>query len=434
MAIDGYTLGMAAPRTSTKPRVDTPVAHRLRELRTRAGLTQAQVAAGRYTSAYISALENGLVRPSMAALTHIAARLNVGIDDLVRGQDGRWERLQADLHLAAGEWATALAQYDSLLEQSRSEMDEALIRSGRAEALCRLNRPREALTDAATAYEALARLGARPQSATAGYWLAFANYQLDNVAESRAIGQQLLAEVRAGLSVQEDFKLRLLVALAMIETWDGEHGRAIAFLEEARSLADGTDDRRRARFLFTLAQTYAMSGDHEGALRSGMQALAIFELLDSEREAMALRNILALAYLEAGDLTHARAFADEARQTIERFDDRRLLAQVAETQAQIALATEDRAAVHRYALEALDLARATNEVQAEAGALRTLARERRADEPDAAEARYRQAADLLRRSGPRRLLQDLLREWAELLVEQGRHAEAVEILQEALDR
>ncbi len=425
---------MAPSRASTKPRVDTPVARRLRELRTRAGLTQAQVAAGRYTSAYISALENGLVRPSMAALTHIAARLDVGIDELVREQGGRWDRLEADLQLAAGNWDVALAHYDTLLDRAASQLDRALIQTGRAEALCRLNRAREAVTDAAAAYETLMRAGASVQAASAGYWLAFANYQLDNLVESRAIAHQLLAEVRAGLAVQDDFKVRLLVALGLIESWDGEHQRALAFLEEARALTDGMDDHRRARFLFTLARTFAESGDHEAALQNGMRALALFEAIQSTAEAGVLRNILALAYLQAGDSERAGQFADDARNTLERLDDRRNLAHVAETQAQIALATNDRAGVHRYALEALDLARSTNDVQAEAGALRSLARERRTADPEAAEGRYRQAADLLRRSGPRRLLQELLREWAELLTEQDRHQEAVELLREALDR
>ena len=48
---------------------------RLKAARLRAGLTQQQVAAGRYTKAYVSALENGLIKPSMAALRFLAVRL-----------------------------------------------------------------------------------------------------------------------------------------------------------------------------------------------------------------------------------------------------------------------------------------------------------------------------------------------------------------------
>ena len=48
---------------------------RLRAARLRAGLTQREVAEGRYTKAYVSALENGLIKPSMAALRFLAERL-----------------------------------------------------------------------------------------------------------------------------------------------------------------------------------------------------------------------------------------------------------------------------------------------------------------------------------------------------------------------
>ncbi len=417
---------------TTRPRVEGSVGQRIRELRKRAGLTQAQLAAGRYTSAYISALENGLARPSLAAMQHLADRLGIRVDELVREQDAQWDRLEADLQLAAGEWQEAVDRYTSLLERATSPADTGALRRGRAEALCRLGRPREALADAAVAYEQLTRAGAAEEAAYAGYWLAFANFQLDNLVEARAIAHQLLAEVRAGLRVQDDFKLRLLIALGMIEDWDGQHERALAYLEEARSLTDGMDTRRQARFLFTLAQSYAKSGDHEAAIRNGAQALTLFEATESDVEAGVLRNTMALAYLNAGNAGRAGEFAEQARAILERVSDRRQLAHVAETQARIALANQDRAASHAYAFEALDLARSVGDGQAEAAALVTLARARRSESVQSAEATYAQAADLLRRVGPRRHLQELLREWSELLVSEGRHEEAVKLLTEAL--
>src|SRR5918994_7064280 len=55
---------------------------RLRRARTQASLTQAQLAEGRYTKAYVSALEHGLVKPSMAALNFFADRLQIPIERL----------------------------------------------------------------------------------------------------------------------------------------------------------------------------------------------------------------------------------------------------------------------------------------------------------------------------------------------------------------
>jgi tetratricopeptide (TPR) repeat protein len=415
-----------------RPRVDTTVGPRLRAARHRAGLTQRQLAGDRYTAAYISALEVGLVRPSWAALTYLSGRLGLPVHELVREAQPGWDRLAADLHLAAGDWQLAVDRYTELLE-AETGPDAALLRRGRAEALCRLRRPREALPDAAAAYEALTQAGQHADAAYAGYWLSYAQYQLDNTQEATALLRQILAEVRAGLAVQADFKLRLLVALAANESWDGHHDRALALLEEGRVLSDEMDDRRRASFLFSLALGYAQTGDHEAALRAGTSALPLFEAAEADYEATSLRNSLALTYLKMGNASRAVEMAGEARERSTRQNDRRLLAHVAETEAQIALAAGDHAAVKNHVAEAIALARDTRNTHAEWSALLTLARsERQNGDPAQAETTYRQAVDLLRTSGPHPNLAEALREWADLLVSQKRHAEAVDLLQEAL--
>ena len=76
------------------------VGERIRQARTRAGMTQAQLSEGRYTSAYISALERGLAKPSMAALTFISGRLGVSVRDLVAEEQPSASRRDAD-HVVA---------------------------------------------------------------------------------------------------------------------------------------------------------------------------------------------------------------------------------------------------------------------------------------------------------------------------------------------
>jgi len=92
------------------------VGERIRQARTRAALTQAQLAKGRYTAAYISALERGLAKPSMAALTFLSERLGVSIPDLVAEERPAAGRLEADLLLASGKPSEALDRYDALLD------------------------------------------------------------------------------------------------------------------------------------------------------------------------------------------------------------------------------------------------------------------------------------------------------------------------------
>lgn len=423
---------MPTTRAPTKrPRVDSTVGPRLRAARHGAGLTQRQLAGDRYTPAYISALEGGLVRPSWAALTYLCGRLGIAIHDLVHEPKPGWDRLAADLHLAAGDWQAAADRYTQLLDTATGT-DAALIRGGRAEALARLGRPRDALPDAAAAHELLTKGGEPANAAYAGYWLAYAHHQLDNTDEARALLHQILAEVRAGLPVQADFKLRVLVALAILESWDGHDDRALALLEEGRALTGEMDDLRRATFLFSLASSYSETGDHEAALRAGTAALPLFEAANAERDATSLRNTLALTYLRLGNMARATGLAAEARQMSARTSDQALLAHVAETEAQIALAAGDHKTVRERVAEALDLARAAHNTHAQSSALLTLARSERDDGNAAAETTYRQAAELFRVVGPRARLAEALREWADLLVSQKRHAEAVDLLQEAL--
>src|SRR5918999_5510526 len=85
---------------------DSPLAHaigtRIRRARTAAGLTQQQLAGERYTKAYISALENGLAKPSMAALNFLAPRLGSTASALLADPNPAWARVEADLGLPAG--------------------------------------------------------------------------------------------------------------------------------------------------------------------------------------------------------------------------------------------------------------------------------------------------------------------------------------------
>jgi transcriptional regulator with XRE-family HTH domain len=50
---------------------------RIRRRREKLKLTQDQLAAGRYTGAYISALERGLAAPSFASMLHLSKVLKV---------------------------------------------------------------------------------------------------------------------------------------------------------------------------------------------------------------------------------------------------------------------------------------------------------------------------------------------------------------------
>ena len=136
---------------------DRPLARsigvRIHQARLNAGLTQQQLAGERYTKAYVSALENGLSKPSMAALNYLASRLGVTSTALMAGDADRWSRIEADVLLASGRWQDALDIYDSHLGEASGGGMRAELLLGRAEALSRLDRGPEATAAGSEAAE-----------------------------------------------------------------------------------------------------------------------------------------------------------------------------------------------------------------------------------------------------------------------------------------
>ncbi|AZM57208.1 transcriptional regulator [Streptomyces sp. WAC 01529] len=89
-------------------RPDDPaeIGRRVQRLRGERGLTQRQLAEPAYTPAYVSTLESGKVRPSEAALRHLADRLGVSYEELATGRPAE---LAAELRLRLTDARRALA-------------------------------------------------------------------------------------------------------------------------------------------------------------------------------------------------------------------------------------------------------------------------------------------------------------------------------------
>jgi transcriptional regulator with XRE-family HTH domain len=425
------------PQAVTKSQVRDPlslrVGGRIREARKRAGLTQQALAGERYTKAYVSALENGLIRPSVKALDYLATRLNTTPGWLMASEAPTWTRLEADLELAAGNWQKAADAYAELLDARPAGTQRAEILRGAAEAHARLDRGAEAVRAAAESVELFEAAGKESDAALAGYWLSAGLYYQDNVSDSRAMLASILGKIRAGLKVEPDFKVRVLMALSSNESREGNHQQALAYLEEVRGLADALDDRRRAAFLFDLAYSYCESGDFEAAIRTGYQSLALYAASNSTTEMAWVENEMALAHLGSGNTARAAKLAASAQSRFEKLGDDRQLAHVLETQAQIALARKDWAAALNFSERSIEAANKTDNLDAQAAALLTAARARVAmKEFDEAGSAFAAAADAARRLKRSAMLRKILTSWADLLAAQGDHERAFALSREAL--
>jgi transcriptional regulator with XRE-family HTH domain len=409
------------------------VGARIKTARLAAGLTQARLAEDRYTKAYISALENGLSKPSLAALTFIATRLGLPVTHFLDDAAPAWSRIEADLLLAGGDWLKAADAFRSLLEGEMQTVRRAELERGLAEALCRLEQSEEALRLASSAAAAFDAVGAASDAAAARYWMANAFYQLDNEVEARSILRALLDQVRAGLKVEPDWEVRVLLALAAAEGRGGQQQRSLTYLEEARALVAGLDDRRQGAFLSSLAYAYRERGDLEAAIRVANQALARYSEAMLDREVASLENELALNYMAMGSLERARTHAAAAENGMRSIGDERGRAHVVETRAQIAMAAGDQAEAEALATEALDLATREHNHKAAVSASITMARiARQAGDRALAATRMETAAALAREHARPQQLRDILTEWSDVLSELGDDKGAYRLSREAL--
>ena len=417
---------------------DRPLARQigagLRRARTQAALTQSQLAAGRYTKAYVSALENGLVKPSMAALNFFAERLGIPIERLLSDGEMAWTRLEADLRLAAGDWEQAVDAFTSLLEANPSEHVRGELLLGLAEGLSRVGHGQEAVR-AASESAALFKAQRRPsEAAWATYWQASGLYEMEQGDQAAGLLTRLLDEIAAGLMVEPDLPVRVLIALAMVASRDEEPERALGYLEQARSRIAELDDRKHAVFLFSLALSYRELGDYEAAISTGTQSLATFRSADAEFDAACIQNELALVYLALGSLDVARTHVADAHAYFSRQDDTRRLAHVTETEGQIALATGSTVDAMELSTESLRLAEASGDKRTAIDALLLMARAQRpGGDLKAAAATLERAAALSEEYGRRGQLQAVLGEWSDVVAALGDLAQAYTLSRRALN-
>ncbi len=396
-------------------------------------MTQQALAGDRYTKAYVSALETGIARPSMVALTYLSDRLSLPASHFLDERHPVWSRLEVDMHLAAGEWQAAADGYHAILEAPLDDPARAEALRGVAEAEARLDHGRAAVAAGAEAARLFGELGRPADEALARYWMAYGLYESDNESDARSLLTTLLDRVRSGLVVDPDFELRLLIALAAVESRSGDYHESLGYLETARGMAADLDDRRRATFLFGLAVSYRETGDLEAAIRTGTQAMALYRAAGADLESASIENDLALAYVASGNIERARELAAQAHREAEEAGDERLLAAILETEAQIAAADGDRPGAQVLADRSAELARATGNRLALMASVLTSARMLRdGGEIEAAETRFSEAAALAREGGSAGRLRDVLREWADLRAGRGDHRGAYELSKDAL--
>ena len=282
-------------KEAQRDQIDEAIAlgERVRRLRAAAGLSQTELAGGRFSKEYVSQIERGKTRPTADTLAWLAERLGADATFLESGVSAV-ERYR---------WEAVLARGEALVEQHRyqdaaAEFETALGAARELEAIDLIVR---GLAGLAWSRQELGEL----QTA------------IDLLVEARS----LVEDPRFSDVERADVLFRLGVCrykLSSIST-------AAALLDEALVLAERTElpcDRLRIEILLWRSRCYRRQRDWQAAREDVGQAL---ELAEALQHPVTTANVYFQASLVAereGHLGLARSYAEKARARYEDMADR----------------------------------------------------------------------------------------------------------------
>ncbi|WP_394326622.1 tetratricopeptide repeat protein [Streptomyces hygroscopicus] len=280
---DGRKAGTVTGAEST-----AEIGRRVLKLRTERGFTQRMLAEPAYTAAYVSTLEAGKVRPSEAALRHLAERLGVSYEELTTGRSPHdATRLRAALTDARRALATGAAEDAAgLFAEVRDEAERLGFAEERASALlglgdCALETGD--LTVARDHFEAVERLLSGeplPRRVPAIRGRAVAHLLAGELRYSCYLLESAIDELNAS-GLHDPYALLLLYTAAIAPYMDmGAHARAVRAAELALALAPSVDDPGLiARMHRGVARTLIAEGRTAEADASLAKAQELYEQL-----------------------------------------------------------------------------------------------------------------------------------------------------------
>ncbi|MFF3696144.1 helix-turn-helix domain-containing protein [Streptomyces sp. NPDC002221] len=405
------------------------IGRRVQRLRSQLGLTQRQLAEPAYTPAYVSTLESGKVRPSEAALRHLAERLRTTYEELTTGRPARLAtelRLgltDAQRALATGEADEAAVRFRRLLTEAElHHLDEE-----RAEALlglgdCALETGE--LTDAVRHFEAAEQLMAAeplPRRVRAVRGRAVAHILAGELRYACYVLESAIDEL--GTSGLADPEALVLLYAAIIGPYldMGAQARAARAAELALALAPQVSDPALVAGMHRqVARTFLAEGRLADADASLAKAQSIYRQL-------CLRTDLAHCHWMRGYVYAQQAQLELAERELRTARDMLAAKRAALFTAQVEVELADvlrRLGQHE---ESMALLAPLTELGDQHGAVHAggahrllgLIREEQGD-AEAAEEHYVTALGLLERSGASGDLADLCRLLGDLLRRTGR--------------
>jgi tetratricopeptide (TPR) repeat protein len=296
---------MQAPETHAHD----ALGERVRTLRASAGLTQSELAAGRFTKEYVSQIERSKTRPTVETVEWIAERLGVDAALLLTGvssrERDRWEGAlaRAEALNEQNRYADAIPEFGSVLSEARAAgVAELELRALAGEGWARMQEGE--LKEAAALLQEARVLSESPrfsdlERADVLFRLGACRYQLSSITTSIAL-------LDAALDLADRSELPSDLLRAQIFRWRSRCYRrqrdweaAREDVERALELVEGLSDKRAAAQVYFQASLVAEREGHWVLARSYAERARAYyeELADRENVGRLLNNLGGLTYL-----------------------------------------------------------------------------------------------------------------------------------------
>ncbi len=415
----------------------------IREVRTKLGMTQAQLAAPEFSISYISAIERGKIRPSLKALSILARRLDVPLTFLLEGSpagaaearavgyspadSGPDQRidvdlLQAEVLIQQGE-AKQAGQLLTPIQPERVTTDQVyrlyllrgevhLAAGEYQEAVVELRNAvsqGEALNDSEFIERARNLLG-RAYFSLYNYTLAMENHLRCNAA------------IENGQIADPVFSLDVFSSLANDYFRLGDLDKSVVFYHKALETLDGMnrDSKSFAQKYMEISLHYKAIGKLTMAREYAMRSLAVYEMRDEQRLVGMTHQRLGKALEKQNDLDGAEREYREAIAIESELNDEVSSSICHTALAELLLKRGQMQEAEQEALEALNFARAGNDAQTQGQALIALAQIRhQAGDFVSADQLFSDALELLDSSNAHEIAASAYFRYANLLEERG---------------
>jgi len=415
----------------------------IREVRTKLGMTQAQLAAPEFSISYISAIERGKIRPSLKALSILARRLDVPLTFLLEGSPSGAAEARAVGYSPADSGPDQkidvdLLQAQILVHQGDYEQANQLLAPIQPERITtdqvyRLYLLRgsihlgageyqEAVVDLRAAVSQGEGLNDSEYIERARNLLGKAYFSLYNYTLAMENHLRCNSAIESGQISDPFFSLEVYSNLANDYFRLGDLEKAVQFYHRALNLLDdmSRDSKSFAQKYMEVSQHYKSVGKLTMAHHYAMQGLAIYEMREEQRLVGLIHQRLGKTLEKQNDFDAAEAEYRKATDIERGLNDEAATSTCLTSLAELLLKRGNKEEAEKEAQEALNYARASHDAQAQGQALIALAQiSHQSDNFSASDTYFSQALELLENSQAHDIAAGAYFRYANMLEERG---------------